>query len=510
MATPTLKGRITLDDSLFVKGLRGAKSAAFKFGATLAGGLRSIVSGPIAAIGAALAGAFGVMKFAEGIKGAYDMGGALLDLENQTGAAGDELLIFQQVLKDNGSSAEEAVGILNKLQFALAAAADGSKIAGKGFDQLGLDAQDLLKKTPVEQFQAIAAAIAKLPDAANRTKAARDIFGRSGGRLLSVINGGGFQEAAASIGKQGKILKDNAELFDTISDRLGRVGLKFQGFFVGAAVKLAPALNAFTERLDKVDLEAWGEGVADGLLKASDIFVGVFQDPGKLLSAFGLYLEAIASSFTDAILSPNTWKKVGDMLNTIGDAPFKWLDKQLGINGAKQGTPADAAGPSPRTAELFAQAHAAAEDIRAAGRKVREDFEAGSRAVKAEVKKPFSTSTLTKSSTGGLKTGSLSTGMVYFSPGNTGELGAGSPLNKGAYGRSPLLSARERRGFNDAAIAAGSKTREGLGGGAYNAIRSGDTRRRKEQEKERERQKLGIDKSNELLEGIKMGTDQFL
>lgn len=84
--------------------------------------------------------------------------------------------------------------------------------------------------------------------------------------------------------------------------------------------------------------------------------------------------------------------------------------------------------------------------------------------------------------------------------GTTNEMGG---LARGAYARSPLLTIGERRAFEDQAVARGDQRSAGIG--AFGAVRSGDTARRKEAERERLLQKQGQERGNEILEGI-LGT----
>lgn len=76
-----------------------------------------------------------------------------------------------------------------------------------------------------------------------------------------------------------------------------------------------------------------------------------------------------------------------------------------------------------------------------------------------------------------------------------------SPLNQGAIKQGSVLSLRERRAMEDAAVASGERKRSYSVNG-HGAVRSGDAKRRKEYERAQARQKEGVDKTNELLGGI--------
>jgi hypothetical protein len=326
MATATLKARLTLNDTGFQAGLNRAvtraKAAGAKIKAGLSAGLKIGASAGV--IGALVGGA----AFAKGLKGAFDLGGALSDLSSRTGAAANDLLILGQALADNGVEAGQAGSIINKMQKTLGAAARGSKVAAQSIDGIGLAVADLRKLSPVQQIDAIGQAINRIPDPARRASAAMEIFGRSGGELLTMFaDENAIGGAAKTLGRQAELLATNAATFDTISDRMARAGIKLQGFFVGSAAVLAPAMLKFTEALDKVDLANAGERFAESILKASDAFVGAFKDPGALLGPLDSMLTATladgAMAFRDSILKD--FDKIGVALSNAFSGPLAVL-----------------------------------------------------------------------------------------------------------------------------------------------------------------------------------------
>jgi hypothetical protein len=94
---------------------------------------------------------------------------------------------------------------------------------------------------------------------------------------------------------------------------------------------------------------------------------------------------------------------------------------------------------------------------------------------------------------------SNATGMGEFSQ---GRVRASARDMSKAFGQSPLLSTRERRKFEDDAVAAGARPRATSGSNAHNAIRRGDSARRKEFLRGQERDKMGLEKTNDLLASI--------
>jgi len=118
-----------------------------------------------------------------------------------------------------------------------------------------------------EQFEAIQNAIASLPSATDRAASAMEIFGLSGSDLLTLfLDTGAMGRARDTIGTQAEILERNARRFDRISDLLKSMGVKFRGFFVGIAEKVAPSLQKVLEEINKIDLSKIGAKVGNALL----------------------------------------------------------------------------------------------------------------------------------------------------------------------------------------------------------------------------------------------------
>jgi hypothetical protein len=194
----------------------------------------------MAAAGAALAA---------GVKHAYDLGGELNDLSSRTGIAAGKALIMRQAFEDSGLAADDVGASVNKMQRYIEAAANGNDTASATFQKLGLSLARIQQLTPDEQFAAIGRSLNSVQGETSRAALSMDLFGKSGGKFLALFaDGGALETAAASLGKQAKILDENAGTFDDISDRLGRSGKKLQGFFVGVAERLSTTLKPVLEQ----------------------------------------------------------------------------------------------------------------------------------------------------------------------------------------------------------------------------------------------------------------------
>lgn len=289
----TVSTKMVLDTTGFNRGLKSAESSMSKF-KSMAGG--AAMAGIAAGFAAAAAATVGL---AAGVKNVLDIGGALSDLSTRTGIAAGELRVLQEAFKQNGLSAEQVGPAVNKLQRALVEAGQKGGEIARTFDGLGLNLDQLRGMNAADQFQAIGAAINALPDPAARAAAAMQIFGRSGGELLTLFaNSGSLSEAATTIGTQADLLTKNANMFDRASDILNSVGAKLEGFFVGVADQVVPAIMPLLEAANSIDLASIGQDLGQAIAFALTAITS--GQIGNLLAA---QLKLSGAQFVNTLVS---------------------------------------------------------------------------------------------------------------------------------------------------------------------------------------------------------------
>lgn len=277
----------------------GAEKAAAGLGRGISK-LGNVVSGVAASGLKAFAVSIPIVAagLAAGVAHAYNFGSELQDMHDRTGIAVEKLVVLTQALKDSGVEFGALVPALKKMQVALVSVAKGG--SAKAFEQIGLHVSDLLDLDPGEQFERVGAAIAKMENPAARAAAAVELFGKSGMNMLSFFaDESAMQTARDSIGEQAKLLGDNAEQFDRISDRLGRVGVKLRGFFVGVAARLAPIMDGLTAVMDKIDLAGMGAALADKLKDAAKWIIIAIKEPMKTITLMWETMKLGAANFVD-------------------------------------------------------------------------------------------------------------------------------------------------------------------------------------------------------------------
>lgn len=238
-----------LDVSAWNKGLADAKA-----------GIGSMVASPVFKGLAAAAAVAGVAI--AGMYKAMQAGGELVDLSAQTGIAIDKLAVLQESFTQAGLAASDIQPVVSKLQKAIAGMGqDGASAITK----FGISIADLQGLSPDEQLKAIGDRIMGIEDPARRAAASMEIFGKSGAKMLSLFTSGGMEEIARKVGTQAQLLKQNAGVFDSVTDNIGMAGNKMQGFFVGMASRVVPQLADAIDRLAQIDLAPIGESIGEGI-----------------------------------------------------------------------------------------------------------------------------------------------------------------------------------------------------------------------------------------------------
>jgi hypothetical protein len=302
-----LAARMTLDASGFIGPLAGAQNA---------------ISGAVKQI-AALAGvALSIAAVFRGVKESLNMGGALLDLKNQTGAPIADLVVLRQVLKDASVGAESAGQILNLMQRSLAGVNEEGQPTVEMFTRLGFAAEklegqlsmaELKAMSPIDQIRAIGAAIADLKNPAEQTDAAMAIFGRSGGKLLSVFNDPtAFDVVIKSFGKMPDLLAKTSQSFADIDHAISRVKTKMRGFWAGFTAELSPQLSEVSAALDSIDFTSLGEKIGSALATGMQMIKDGTFGQALILTfqiAVGEYLNLMIAA-NKSLSSVNFWSGI--------------------------------------------------------------------------------------------------------------------------------------------------------------------------------------------------------
>jgi hypothetical protein len=217
------------------------------------------VQGAFAAASAALAPLAGAFN---AVKASLDLGGKLSDISAQTGIAVGDLVVLRQAFANAGVGADGVGPAINRLQKALAGINEDGEPTNEALSSLGISMSRLQSMSPGEQFEAVSAALAGIPDPTQRAATAMGIFGRKGGEMMALFRDSSAMEVARQqVGGLAATMDANANSFDAISDSFGAVELKGQQLAAGLTAAIAPALSQIAESLNSTDLTGLGEAL---------------------------------------------------------------------------------------------------------------------------------------------------------------------------------------------------------------------------------------------------------
>ena len=253
-------------------------------------------------------------------KGSIDAADNLNDMSQRTGVAVESLSRFGQAAQDSGSSIEGVAKGMGQLAKRIT---DPSSAASKALSGIGVatrDAQGKVRSLDAVMLE-ISDRFAKMPDGAEKSALAMQLFGKSGVELIPMLN----QGRAALEQYQATISGDMAKSADEFNDSLNAIGRSLSGPFNEAVTALLPAITsiaqgivgiikAFTALPQPVQATLL---VIGGLLAAlvalapaisaiisiGSAIAGLFAAGGALASA-GSIIAGIATAFIVLITGP--------------------------------------------------------------------------------------------------------------------------------------------------------------------------------------------------------------
>jgi hypothetical protein len=246
----------------------------------------------------ALFAAAAIGGFSAFIKGAVDSADAFGKLSTRTGVAADKLQAYANAGKLADVSQSDLETGLRTLARTQAEAADGVATYADAYKKLGLDVKkaDGSLKPSDQLLGEIADKFQDLPNGPEKAAVAMDIFGRSGSKLITMLNGG--TEALERFNYEtSENFAQNAEYFN---DQITILQIQFDGFRKQLADALLPALNAivevFSDLFDSktdfsalftvVDVGVRGIAFAVlGVVKAIDELVRLLQTAFRIVDA---------------------------------------------------------------------------------------------------------------------------------------------------------------------------------------------------------------------------------
>ncbi|GLK88321.1 hypothetical protein [Pseudomonas turukhanskensis] len=256
--------------------------------------------------GAVLAGALSVGAFAVYIKSAIDAADKTDELAERAGVLNSQFAGLQYAAKFASMDGEALAATLGKLNQNAAKAANGSKAQAAAFAKVGVSVRGAngdIKSADVLLLE-LADKFAQLPDGAEKSALAVELFGKSGAKLLPLLNrgGSGIQELINQAKDLGLVLSDEAyKAAGNFNDQLDVLGSVSEGVGQKMAADLLPSLNVITGLMLDVSKNTnlattsstFFGGALKGLAAAGIIF-------GAVMDAAGTYLGALLAALVTA------------------------------------------------------------------------------------------------------------------------------------------------------------------------------------------------------------------
>lgn len=198
--------------------------------------------------GEAIGIAFGLHEISEFIQKQVELGTQLLHTSEMLGLSTDELQAFQYAGSNAGLGADEATTALRFMNKNIGEAAQGAGAAGPVFQKFGVhlkDAGGRIRPTS-ELLAEVADGISKLDSPAAKTAAAMEIFGRSGARMIPLLNKGskGIEELYGEFKQLGGGLNSEfIEATEKTEHELNKLSLVGRGLTSVIAAELLPVFT---------------------------------------------------------------------------------------------------------------------------------------------------------------------------------------------------------------------------------------------------------------------------
>ncbi len=288
------RGHVTLstDKSQLEKGLdeaaarfRSWGTAIMAIGASVTA-MGSLVVGPILAF----AGIFA------------EVGDDMAKMATRTGVTVEALSELRHAAGQSGATAEDLEkGFVGLAKF-MDEAGQGSASATRRLNDLGLSFSQLGGMSRDQQIEALADAISRVEDPAQRTAIAMDIFGKSGNKLMPMLMGGaaGIQQLREEARRLGLTMStEDAQAAEAFGDAMSN--LKSQStmlmFHIGAA--LAPTLTSLMRNVSEVIgfVIAWTRENRGLFLAIFAVGVGIMA-LGAAITFIGGMVYAASFAFT--------------------------------------------------------------------------------------------------------------------------------------------------------------------------------------------------------------------
>ncbi len=246
-----------------------------------------------------ITGALASIASIAGVEQANEDLDALGKASDKIGMTSEALAGFRYAADLAGVSGEALDKAIIKMQRNLSQAAMGSGPAAQALIDLGLSAELLKNAGPEEAFQAIAAKLNDIPNAADKAAVAMDIFGKAGADLLPLIS---------ESGELGNRIKEASELglsatraqiaeVEAANDAITTMKAGWKGLFRSVSIAVAPFIKSISDGI--TDALKYVNSFRDTLLQFSARAQFVWQNFGEYVDLAITFAQLKWESFKE-------------------------------------------------------------------------------------------------------------------------------------------------------------------------------------------------------------------
>lgn len=337
-------GKKAADDLGTLKNIEIAKLAL--------GGIKAASSAFISLSKSVIGAAESVIRFGKQVADELD---ALNDVANRTGVGVEALQAYGAAAKLAGTDVETFARSIQKLTVNIGNAV-GDENAQKKFKELGLSFDELRQKTPTEQFEAVADAIARIADPAERAAAAVSVFGKGGIELGPLFSEG--PGALANMRKEAEALgqvvsADAVQSIADMNDAFDKVWMTVKGLTAQIVGELAEPVRQIAEDLLEVVKEVGATNIAQDVAAGLLDFIKM---AGNAFFQLAQFIEAFVKKFGPTLgldLRSETEKRIEEL--RAGQIQRGEVDPTGGFAGAPNANTPEAKAAAAQIARLEAQ-----------------------------------------------------------------------------------------------------------------------------------------------------------
>jgi hypothetical protein len=263
-------------------------------------GARVTSIGKTAALGIAAAAVSGGAGLAVLTRAAINNADAIGEQAEMLGTTSERLSALSYAAQMNALSQDELTSALTKLTKTSADAFNGVGKGVQAFDVLGVsitDADGKLKDTTVLLTE-LSDKFSLLPEGPAKSALAMDLFGKSGSKLIPLLNQGseGIAELTTEAERLGLVIStETARQAGEFNDQMDKLGFAADGLGLRLAAGALPQLNELSRVISDPKVQDGLEVMADGLLKIAGYAVKAGAETFKFYSSISTGLRQLAS-----------------------------------------------------------------------------------------------------------------------------------------------------------------------------------------------------------------------